>query len=297
MISNLVAENDCEKTIICTEIQDSPLLQKAAFGKLNRFVHATIDSKNADYLPFPNYQTFAPCFLPQPFEAIADRIHNFTVRPDDIWIITFPKSGTTWMQNIVQYLTNKMDFSSPLLTPKDIYLEYDMLLPNFDRASGQENQIKSALKMLEDQPSPRIIKSHLPVHLLPKQIWSVHPKIIYVARNPKDVAVSMFHFRKSCKVFSGTIDEFGEIFMNDFVISAPIHRHVLDFWRLRHLDFVLFLTYEELSADRFECIKGISKFLGHSYDENQLRKLAEFVSFDSMKEKIESSNSTATDLR
>ena len=28
----------------------------------------------------------------------AKKVYNFKVRPDDIWIITYPKCGTTWTQ-------------------------------------------------------------------------------------------------------------------------------------------------------------------------------------------------------
>ena len=41
--------------------------------------------------------------------------------------------------------------------------------------------------------SPRMIKTHLPSHLLPGQIFEKKPKVIYIARNPKDIMVSYYN--------------------------------------------------------------------------------------------------------
>lgn len=52
-------------------------------------------------------------------------------------------------------------------------------------------------KMFECFPSPRVFKSHLPYDLVPKgcgQAAKPQARYIYVMRNPKDVAASLFEF-------------------------------------------------------------------------------------------------------
>ena len=47
-------------------------------------------------------------------------------------------------------------------------------------------------------PSPRLMDSHLPYHLIPKgKDDTTKCKYIYIARNPKDVAVSLYHLLAS----------------------------------------------------------------------------------------------------
>ena len=44
-------------------------------------------------------------YMPERFLDIAEEIYNFEVRPTDIWVVTFPKCGTTVIQVTIPSLT------------------------------------------------------------------------------------------------------------------------------------------------------------------------------------------------
>lgn len=50
------------------------------------------------------------CSLADTFQPILDRVHNFEVREDDVWIVTSTKCGTTWAQEMTWLILNNFDF-------------------------------------------------------------------------------------------------------------------------------------------------------------------------------------------
>lgn len=46
---------------------------------------------------------------------------------------------------------------------------------------------------MEHYPSPRILNTHYVPPLLPRQMKDTNTKIVFIYRNPKDVAVSLYH--------------------------------------------------------------------------------------------------------
>jgi len=75
----------------------------------------------------------------------------------------------------------------------------------------------SAPELLMKMTSQRFIKSHLPIKLLPYGVLEQGCKIVYVARNPKDVAVSYYHFVKNIPLFGyeGDFEQFVDLFIDD----------------------------------------------------------------------------------
>lgn len=251
-----------------------------------KMVFVSSDPTKIPHFPFPKDYKFKPALLPITFKEIDCRVENFNVRADDVWIASVQKAGSTWLQNIAWLLTHNLDYETDRtvsIAERSLYFELKLAqgmyikhvhVPIFD-----EN-----FDLIDKQESPRVIKTHLPANLLPNQVWTVKPKIIYIARNPKDLAISLYHYVRNIGSHSNPLDEFLEMFLNDSIRFAPFHSHVLNYWQIRHLDHVLFLHYENVLSDTFGSIKKISEFLGCDYSDAQLAELTEHVSFGKMTE-------------
>ncbi|RVE42036.1 hypothetical protein evm_013316 [Chilo suppressalis] len=55
--------------------------------------------------------------MPGSFVKCAEAIYNLKVRPDDVWIITFPRSGTTWTQELIWLAENNLDYETAKSIP------------------------------------------------------------------------------------------------------------------------------------------------------------------------------------
>ncbi|XP_046656673.1 sulfotransferase 1E1-like [Daphnia pulicaria] len=240
---------------------------------------------------FPNQYVTTPEFAKK-----AEDVYNLNPRPDDVYISTFPKCGTTWVQELVWMVVNDCDFEKgkkEQLSIRSPFLEMNYMLPiKLAETFEMEEICRKAislvlgdrlrdLKQIDQMAGPRIIKSHLPLYLLNPQVLSTS-KVVYVARNPKDVIVSYYHFHQLLQFhqYVSNLDTFAENFMTDRVYSAPFFPHLLDAWNKRHHPNLHFVFYEDLKRNlRGEIVK-ISQFLGKKLSDDQLTKLTEHLRFD-----------------
>uniref|UniRef100_A0A8C1XGR0 Sulfotransferase n=1 Tax=Cyprinus carpio TaxID=7962 RepID=A0A8C1XGR0_CYPCA len=196
---------------------------------------------------------------------------NFQVKDDDVFAVTFPKSGTTWMQEILPPLLNGGDLTSV------------ETIPNWDRAPWLEETRASVV--LDKLPSPRAIVSHMQYNLMPSSFFKSKAKVIYVARNPKDVLVSLYHFHKMAKFLEdpGTFEEFSDKFLSGKVMFGKWTDHVKS-WRNPELgDRILYITYEEMLQDLREVLGRILKFLGRELSAEALDRVVNHGTFKNMK--------------
>ncbi|KAM7355798.1 sulfotransferase 1E1-like isoform 2-T2 [Cochliomyia hominivorax] len=218
------------------------------------------------------------CTLSEYFEKVCDQFLNFQLREDDVFVVTFMKCGTTWMQECAWLLMNNLDYEKAkqeVVMIRSPYLDYHGIIP------GMTNHVE----LCEKLESPRLIKSHLPANLLPLQIWEKKKKIIYVARNAKDVIVSSYHFVKNLDMWRGdSFEEYVDDFLNDEIIYTNFWAHIVDFWQMRHEPFIFFVTYEEMKRDLANVLQRLCTFLERpQLTEKEMQVLLKHLSFDSMK--------------
>ncbi|GBP28014.1 Sulfotransferase family cytosolic 1B member 1 [Eumeta japonica] len=201
--------------------------------------------------------------LPKPYEEHVDGIRCMPLRKDDVWVATFPRSGNG--RHVFPSFLPKGAMDDPLFEEIGTGMLMDY-------------------KELVDKPSPRFIKTHLPMSLLSPQLLDTS-RVVYVARDPRDVAVSYYHHNKLLKIhdFSGDFKDYWKLFINDLVYWAPFFEHLREAWEQRNHPNMLFLFYEEMYKDLPGVVRRVAKFFEKEYSDEQIQKLCEHLKIDKMK--------------
>uniref|UniRef100_A0A8C5PHV2 Sulfotransferase n=1 Tax=Leptobrachium leishanense TaxID=445787 RepID=A0A8C5PHV2_9ANUR len=203
-------------------------------------------------------------------------VEQFQARPDDVYISTYPKAGTTWMSEIVDMIFCEGDQEKcrrEAIYNRVPYLEL--------RIPGSP----SGVEQLQVAPSPRLVKTHLPIHLMPESIWDKNCKVIYVARNAKDVAVSYFFFHNMVKALPdpGPLDHFLNNYNKGNVSYGSWYDHVNGWWEKRQEYRILYLFYEDLKENPKREILKVLHFLEKEMSDSLVDKIVQHTSFQEMK--------------
>ncbi|XP_040899972.1 amine sulfotransferase-like isoform X2 [Toxotes jaculatrix] len=134
-------------------------------------------------------------------------------------------------------------------------------------------------------PSPRLRVTHLPYKFMPPALSQKKGKVIYVARNPKDVLVSYFHFHKLANMLETPKDfnDFFEKFMRGDVFGCSWFDHIKTWFSHKDEMNMLFITYEEMIQDLLAAVERISLFLGKELTDKQLADVVKHSTFSNMK--------------
>jgi hypothetical protein len=200
-------------------------------------------------------------------DVLAD---EFVVLDDDLFVVTYPRSGTTWTEQIVHLILNKGEQGEQFLTDAAPWLE---TLPR--RPQG----MKGFLQTLSGR---RLFTSHLPLILMP-DFTDKKAKYIYVARNPKDVAVSFYYHDRSKSGYDGTWDEYFNLFIQGKVMYGSYFDHVLPRWQAsQKTDNILFLKFEAMKHDLAGVVGQIAAFIDVPLNQTLLELVIAGSAFQAM---------------
>ena len=201
--------------------------------------------------------------MPRKFLDIADRVYNFQIRSDDVFVVTFPKCGTTWMQELVWQLLHDFDpqlAAQQPLTVRSPFLEMESLTDEKD--TKLDDKTINALDTAENMKSPRVIKTHLPIDMLPPDLLD-KARVVFVARNPMDCCVSFYHHEKQIpqQGFAGSFQQYAELFRNGKNPMGNYFYHLLSGWSRRNHPNLKFVWFEDMKSDIGKIIDEMSLFL------------------------------------
>nr|P52842.2 RecName: Full=Sulfotransferase 2A1; Short=ST2A1; AltName: Full=Bile salt sulfotransferase; AltName: Full=Hydroxysteroid sulfotransferase; Short=HST [Macaca fascicularis]BAA12823.1 hydroxysteroid sulfotransferase subunit [Macaca fascicularis] len=197
---------------------------------------------------------------------------EFVIKDEDVIILTYPKSGTNWLIEILCLIHSNGD-------PKWI-----QSVPIWERSPWVETEM--GYKLLSEEEGPRLFSSHLPIQLFPKSFFSSKAKVIYLMRNPRDVFVSGYFFWNSVKFVKKpkSWQQYFEWFCQGNVIYGSWFDHIHGWMPMREKKNFLLLSYEELKQDTRRTVEKICQFLGKTLEPEELNLILKNSSFQSMKE-------------
>lgn len=191
------------------------------------------------------------------------------VRPDDVFLVSYPRSGNTWLKFMVAHL----------LTGEEVGFDRsEELVPPVGMHAGAPRMAPSG---------GRVIKSHEPYRRLHGRAYG---DVVYLVRDGRDVAVSYYFHQIRRDFFAGGFSEFLTHFLRGEVEGyGAWHEHVESWLARPGVARTLVVRYEDLLADTAAELARVAAFLGARPDDATLRAVVESNTATRMRSKEDDS--------
>jgi len=191
--------------------------------------------------------------------SVLGMVPNGEFAEDDVFLVSFPKSGNTWFRNLVAGVVYGID---PEYTPYSVISD---VIP------GHSNLY------YKRYATPMFFKSH---HL-PKPEYK---RVVYLLRDGRDVMVSCYHHLNAIRGKDvGLLNVVkGEERMFPY---HQWHEHVEAWLANPHHAQMLMMHYEDLQKDPVHELRRFCEFAGVARDDAWLALMAQKTSFAKMREK------------
>jgi len=188
---------------------------------------------------------------------------NFGVYPDDTFIISYPRSGSTWTRFLVANLAHPAETVT--------FANLDRILPA--TAVASRRQLKKISR-------PRILKSH-------NYYDHRYRRVVYVVRDPRDVVLSEYRFNLKRRTLEDKypMEQFVTRFVNGEIGDYGSWKENVASWvatRGGSSNFLL-LRYEDMVADTAREVAKVAVFLGIKAGPEQIASVVEKSSAEKMR--------------
>lgn len=188
---------------------------------------------------------------------------NVAIRPTDVFLVSYPKSGNTWARFLLGNITSNQEGVS--------FRNIEDVIPDI--------YVNTRRKLLS-MSDPRILKSH-------EAFDPRYPKVIYLVRDPRDVFISYYHhqikFRKLPEGYP--LDRFLDLFLNGGLDEFGTWYENVSSWTSarRGNSAFLLVKYEDLLRDPVTGLDSICEFLGLDVGGKRLEEVVELSSAQRMR--------------
>jgi hypothetical protein len=194
----------------------------------------------------------------------------FTSRDDDVFISSYPRSGTTWLQLMTRLLLHGGGLE---------FRHINAVVPWYERSLALG---RATARDFDALPSPRIFKSHLPYAWLPAR-----GRLIYVSRCAAEVVQSYYGLYRSHLRYRGSMAEFTRRFVRGDLQYGSWHDHVAEWHAHADDPRVLLLRYEAMRCDPRAALVQMATFLEVDVAAERLDEILELSSLSTMKREEE----------
>jgi hypothetical protein len=203
------------------------------------------------------------------------RARNYQPRPQDVFVATQMRCGTTWMQQLVYQIVTRGhgDFTDPGRT--HLYA----ISPWIEAV----NSVSIGEAPFVGKPPTRIVKTHLPASHCP---YNADAKYIYVARHPVSCFASIVDFNRSMLgPLLPPVDTMVAWFCSDRMYWLPWPVHVEGWWGwAEKRNNVLFVHFEDMKRNLGAVVERVAAFLGGELTAAERQRVVDRSSFEYMKD-------------
>jgi hypothetical protein len=181
---------------------------------------------------------------------------KWDVLPNDIYLVSYPRSGNTWIRYLLAYL----------LEPARVWniTNLNRIIPDIHEPQSN-NWIER---------NPRILKSH-------KSYQPTYSKVVYLFRDGRDVAVSYFDYQKKIRGYSATFNQFFTEYLIGEELPYGSWQDHLSSWLFNdHKINIHTMQYEAFAKNTSNELVRLGKFLNYNWNTDQIAVAINMSTFD-----------------